>query len=54
VIGVEYLGRLTYCLEISPRGHVKQFLGERNCSPNRRHAESIIEFLQVEGVVHDL
>jgi len=53
VVGVEYLGRLTYCLEISPRGHVKQFLGEKNCRPNRGHAESIITFLQVEGVVHD-
>jgi len=53
VIGVEYLGRLTYCLEISPRGHVKQFLGAGNCSPDRAHAESIISFLQLEGVVQD-
>jgi len=51
VIGVEHLGRLTYCLELSPHGRVKQFLGARNRPPNREHAESVISFLQLQGVV---
>ena len=51
VIGIEYRSRLLYCLELSPLGRVKQFLGVRNCSPNHGHAQSIVSFLREKSVV---
>ena len=54
VIGIEHLGRLTYCVELSPNGRVRQFLGARNHPPNREHAEAVIAFLQLAGVVQVL
>jgi hypothetical protein len=51
VIGIEYLGWLTYCLEVSRQRQITRFLGARNRSPDRGHAEAIVSFLQVERVV---
>lgn len=53
LIGVEFSDRLVYCLELSPRGRVRQFLGANNRPPERRHAESVIAFLRGKRVIED-
>jgi hypothetical protein len=51
IIGVEVDEVLTYCLEVTPQGHVRQFLGARNRPVPRHQAEVICKRMAEAGVI---
>ncbi len=53
LIGVEVDDRLRYCLEITPRGRVRQFLGTGNRPPAPEHHRATLELLRARGVARN-
>ena len=51
LIGVEERGVLAYCIEVTPDGAVRQFLGERNRTVPRPVVASVCDVLVAAGVV---
>lgn len=51
LIGVEVGGALSYCVEVTPDGSVRQFLGERNRTVPRPVVASVCDVLVAAGVV---
>jgi hypothetical protein len=51
LIGVEERGALSYCVEVTPDGSVRQFLGKRNRTVPRPVVASVCDVLVAAGVV---
>ncbi len=53
LVGFELDGVLTYCMEISPVGVVRQFYAARNRPVPREHAKVVTQWLTREQVISD-
>jgi hypothetical protein len=51
LIGVEVESRLAYCMELTPNGSIRQFLGVRNRPVPQRDARAVCVYLLSVGVV---
>ena len=51
LLGVEAAGVLSYCVEVTPDGAVRQFLGYRNRAVPFNHARSVCERLADAGII---
>lgn len=51
IFGVRWEGSLRYCVEIEDSGHLSQFYGKGNSSPNYNHRDAVLGALSQAGLV---